>query len=153
MKRILFTDDEPRILDGLRRMLRGQRREWEMVFALEGRAAVADEGTLEAEFALKLHDGVGVTVGAEHHVHIAARQRLERRTHLGQRSRMREEAPRIRDDHYAGRGGRRLRDEERSGCRHRGSNHSQSPAPTLWTAPGRWYRVNPVFSRDGKIQD
>lgn len=42
MTRILFTDDEPRILDGLRRMLRGQRREWDMVFALEGHAALAE---------------------------------------------------------------------------------------------------------------
>lgn len=42
MKRILFVDDEPRILDGLRRMLRGNRREWEMVFALGGEAALAE---------------------------------------------------------------------------------------------------------------
>lgn len=42
MRRILFTDDEPRILDGLRRMLRGLRREWDMVFSLEGQAAVAE---------------------------------------------------------------------------------------------------------------
>jgi putative nucleotidyltransferase with HDIG domain len=31
--RILFVDDEPRILDGLRRMLRCKRREWTMRFA------------------------------------------------------------------------------------------------------------------------
>jgi putative nucleotidyltransferase with HDIG domain len=31
--RILFVDDEPRILDGLRRMLRSRRREWTMHFA------------------------------------------------------------------------------------------------------------------------
>jgi HD-like signal output (HDOD) protein len=30
--RILFVDDEANILDGLRRMLRGQRNEWDMVF-------------------------------------------------------------------------------------------------------------------------
>lgn len=40
MSRILFVDDEPRILDGLRRMLRAQRQEWEMVFALGGSAAL-----------------------------------------------------------------------------------------------------------------
>lgn len=37
--RILFVDDEPNVLDGLRRMLRRQREEWEMVFA--GSAAEA----------------------------------------------------------------------------------------------------------------
>jgi putative nucleotidyltransferase with HDIG domain len=70
MKRVLFTDDEPRILDGLRRMLRGQRREWEMVFALEGHAAVAElEG---AEFDVVVTDmrmpgldGVGVLTEVE----------------------------------------------------------------------------------------
>jgi HD-like signal output (HDOD) protein len=40
MKRILFVDDEPAVLDGLRDRLRKQRREWEMVFALGGRAAL-----------------------------------------------------------------------------------------------------------------
>jgi HD-like signal output (HDOD) protein len=32
MKRILFVDDEPNLLEGLQRMLRPQRREWEMTF-------------------------------------------------------------------------------------------------------------------------
>lgn len=36
MHRILFVDDEPKILTGLRRMLRSQRREWEMEFAHGG---------------------------------------------------------------------------------------------------------------------
>lgn len=40
MKRILFVDDEPRILTGLRRMLRGHRSEWEMVFAEGGGEAL-----------------------------------------------------------------------------------------------------------------
>ena len=31
--RVLFVDDEQMVLDGLRRMLRGRRREWEMHFA------------------------------------------------------------------------------------------------------------------------
>jgi HD-like signal output (HDOD) protein len=39
-RRILFVDDEPGILDGLRAVLRAQRREWEMVFALGGAAAI-----------------------------------------------------------------------------------------------------------------
>lgn len=41
MKRILFVDDESRILDGLRRMLRGFRNEWDMAFAEGGEAALA----------------------------------------------------------------------------------------------------------------
>jgi HD-like signal output (HDOD) protein len=40
MRRILFVDDEPRILDGLRRLLRCLRGEWEMVFAGGGAEAL-----------------------------------------------------------------------------------------------------------------
>jgi HD-like signal output (HDOD) protein/ActR/RegA family two-component response regulator len=40
MRRILFVDDEPRILDGLKRMLRTQRLEWEMAFAAGGDEAL-----------------------------------------------------------------------------------------------------------------
>jgi HD-like signal output (HDOD) protein/ActR/RegA family two-component response regulator len=36
MQRILFVDDEPKVLDGLKRMLHGMRREWEMAFATSG---------------------------------------------------------------------------------------------------------------------
>ena len=42
MKRIIFVDDEPRILEGIRRMLRPMRREWEMVFVGGGEAALAE---------------------------------------------------------------------------------------------------------------
>jgi HD-like signal output (HDOD) protein/ActR/RegA family two-component response regulator len=42
MTRILFVDDEPRVLDGLRRTLRGHRARWEMSFALGGEAALAE---------------------------------------------------------------------------------------------------------------
>lgn len=41
MRRILFVDDEPKILEGLQRMLRSQRREWQMEFASGGPAALA----------------------------------------------------------------------------------------------------------------
>ncbi len=41
MKRILFVDDEPNVLDGLRRMLRPMRMEWETAFALGGEEALA----------------------------------------------------------------------------------------------------------------
>ena len=40
MTRILFVDDEIRILEGLQRMLRPQRKEWEMAFAPGGQAAL-----------------------------------------------------------------------------------------------------------------
>ena len=36
MLNILFVDDEPNILDGLQRMLRSMRREWQMLFADSG---------------------------------------------------------------------------------------------------------------------
>jgi HD-like signal output (HDOD) protein len=39
--RILFVDDEPNVLDGLRRMLRMMRNEWEMAFALGGQEALS----------------------------------------------------------------------------------------------------------------
>src|ERR1035438_9263268 len=42
VKRILFVDDEARILDGLRRSLRNMRGPWEMVFA-EGAGAALQE--------------------------------------------------------------------------------------------------------------
>ncbi|MEQ8786568.1 MAG: response regulator [Pirellulaceae bacterium] len=38
--RILFVDDQPRILEGLRRLLRGCRHEWDMEFATGGREAL-----------------------------------------------------------------------------------------------------------------
>lgn len=44
--RLLFVDDEPRILDSLRNLLRKQRRRWDMTFALGGEEAI---GLLERE--------------------------------------------------------------------------------------------------------
>jgi HD-like signal output (HDOD) protein/CheY-like chemotaxis protein len=41
MKRILFVDDDRKVLDGLRRMLHSLRREWDMEFAESGREALA----------------------------------------------------------------------------------------------------------------
>ena len=40
MKRILFVDDESKILDGIRRMMRAERKRWDMHFALGGEAAL-----------------------------------------------------------------------------------------------------------------
>jgi HD-like signal output (HDOD) protein len=41
MKRILFVDDEPNLLDGMRRMLHSTRDRWELEFAESGEAALA----------------------------------------------------------------------------------------------------------------
>lgn len=40
MKRILFVDDEPKVLDGLRRMLYAYRHEWDMLFVSSAREAL-----------------------------------------------------------------------------------------------------------------
>lgn len=40
LKRVLFVDDEPRILEGLQRLLRPQRQHWEMAFECGGPAAL-----------------------------------------------------------------------------------------------------------------
>jgi len=41
MRRALFVDDEPKVLEGLRRMFRPQRHDWETAFAPGGEAALA----------------------------------------------------------------------------------------------------------------
>ncbi|MFN9981731.1 MAG: response regulator, partial [bacterium] len=38
---VLFVDDDSNVLSGLRRLLRGQRSEWEMEFASSGAEALA----------------------------------------------------------------------------------------------------------------
>ena len=38
--KIIFVDDEPQVLDGLRRALRGQRKNWNMTFCEEGKDAL-----------------------------------------------------------------------------------------------------------------
>jgi HD-like signal output (HDOD) protein len=53
-KRILFVDDEPFILQGLRRMLHGQRHEWKMEFA--SGAAQALELMAQAPFDVVVSD-------------------------------------------------------------------------------------------------
>jgi len=42
LKRILFVDDDPNVLTGLRNVLRTKRREWEMVFAIGPEEAIAN---------------------------------------------------------------------------------------------------------------
>ncbi|MGW8256205.1 MAG: HDOD domain-containing protein [Thermoguttaceae bacterium] len=41
MRSVLFVDDDPKLLQGLRRMLHGLRAQWQMSFASEGRQALA----------------------------------------------------------------------------------------------------------------
>jgi DNA-binding NtrC family response regulator len=41
-KRVLFVDDDPSILDSLRQLFWRERSRWEMVFALGGRAGLAE---------------------------------------------------------------------------------------------------------------
>ena len=45
MNRVLFVDDEKRILEALRRSLRSLRYEWEMAFAISGQAALEQLST------------------------------------------------------------------------------------------------------------
>lgn len=40
-KRVLFVDDEPNVLQGLKRMLRSMRKEWNMAYAAGGEEALA----------------------------------------------------------------------------------------------------------------
>lgn len=42
MKHVLFVDDDPRVLDGLRDLLRPHRLQWRMSFASGGQAALAE---------------------------------------------------------------------------------------------------------------
>jgi HD-like signal output (HDOD) protein len=42
MKKILFVDDEPAVLDGLQDSLRKHRRRWDMTFACGGEAAISE---------------------------------------------------------------------------------------------------------------
>src|ERR1022692_4878695 len=49
-KRILFVDDESKILDGIRRMLHADRKRWDMQFAVGGEAALqaCESGSFDA---------------------------------------------------------------------------------------------------------
>ena len=54
MKRILFVDDEPRVLDGLKRMLYPLRAEWQMAFVSSGHEAL--RSLSEAEYDVLVTD-------------------------------------------------------------------------------------------------
>src|SRR5581483_2981795 len=54
MKRILFVDDEPKVLDGLQRMLYPLRNDWEMVFVASTQEAL--ECLAKSEFDVLVTD-------------------------------------------------------------------------------------------------
>lgn len=65
MKRLIFVDDEPKILDGLRNMLRSKRREWEMVFVTGSEAALREFETqpfdvIVSDMRMPLMDGASL---------------------------------------------------------------------------------------------
>jgi putative nucleotidyltransferase with HDIG domain len=65
MTRILFVDDEPQLLEGLRDLLRKQRREWTMVFALGAEAALAELAAATFDFVvsdMRMAGGDGATL-------------------------------------------------------------------------------------------
>ena len=49
MSRILFVDDEPMVLEGIRNAMRGKRKEWDMVFQSSGAAGLLDLGLSPAD--------------------------------------------------------------------------------------------------------
>jgi HD-like signal output (HDOD) protein len=64
-QRVLFVDDDEAILEGLRSVLRPQRREWDMVFALGGPAGLAEvEGSkfdvVVSDMRMPILDGAGL---------------------------------------------------------------------------------------------
>ena len=65
MTRVLFVDDEPQILEGLRDMLWRKRGVWEMTFAVGGEEALAEieKGSFDvviADMRMPRIDGAGV---------------------------------------------------------------------------------------------
>ncbi len=54
LNRILFVDDEPRVLDGLRRSLRSKRKDWELSFVSSGAEAL--EKIAEEPFDILISD-------------------------------------------------------------------------------------------------
>jgi len=62
-RRILFVDDEIRVLDGLRRLLRGERGDWEMTFVDGVERALevleeADQDAVVSDFNMPIRDGL-----------------------------------------------------------------------------------------------
>lgn len=65
MKKIIFVDDEPRILQGIKRMLRDKRKQWDMVFIENGMEALERLGqepfdVLVTDMRMPLLDGAAL---------------------------------------------------------------------------------------------
>ena len=66
-RRLLFVDDEPNFLNGIRRMLRVHRTDWDMVFvnSVDEAVATADESEFDAVISdvnMPLKNGLDATV-------------------------------------------------------------------------------------------
>lgn len=78
MTRVLFVDDEPRVLDGLRDLLRKRRREWAMTFVCGGPEAIARLAAepfdiIVTDMRMPDADGIAVLRAAAEHCPAAAR--------------------------------------------------------------------------------
>ena len=87
MTRILFVDDEPRVLDGLARMLRARRGVWTMSFALGGEVALQrlDAETFDvivSDLRMPDVDGLSVLTYARDHQPGAVRIALSGQTDI-----------------------------------------------------------------------
>ena len=75
MKRILFVDDEERVLDGLRRLARGKRDEWECLFAtsVDDALALIDQGldAVVSDLNMPGKDGIDLLKVLRSQVHTA----------------------------------------------------------------------------------
>jgi HD-like signal output (HDOD) protein/CheY-like chemotaxis protein len=65
MKRIIFVDDEPHVLEGLRGLLRKQRKEWEMSFVTSGEQALvalraASHDVIVSDMRMPIMDGAAL---------------------------------------------------------------------------------------------
>jgi CheY-like chemotaxis protein len=98
MKRILFVDDEPRVLEGLRRMLRPLRNEWETHFAPSAEAALAvlsgmEFDVIDSDTCMPVDLAVTIRLALQHKDLLAETKRLLAK--VKQQDRILEEVQRI----------------------------------------------------------
>lgn len=88
MMQLLFVDDEPRVLDGLQRMLHSRRRIWNMTFALGGKEAIEQIDArpfdlIVSDLRMPPPDGLSVLAYARDHQPRAVRLALSGQTDVG----------------------------------------------------------------------